>query len=98
MALLGSDTESRILEAALARGWLEAADLSGDAAEVSSDGPTAFTGSWGPRIEALLRRGRLDKVALAALAEELGLLDAEGDHSTAGLPPPGASRAASLGT
>jgi hypothetical protein len=31
-------------------------------------------GRWGPRLEKLLNDGRLDEIAVAALAEELGEL------------------------
>src|SRR5207245_247441 len=61
----GSDIEQRILRRAIDRGLIGEPDLEPPAGD-------AATGRWGPRVERLLEEGRLDEIAVAALAEEIG--------------------------
>jgi serine/threonine-protein kinase len=59
-----ADAEERILRRAVQKGLLVEADL-------SVDGEPSSSGRWGPRIEKLLTEGRIDEIAVAALAEEV---------------------------
>lgn len=62
-----SDLETRILNLALKRGLLDAADL--DALTLDED--TLGSQQWGPRITSLLRSGRLNQHSLQTLMGDL---------------------------
>src|SRR4051812_45324830 len=70
-----SEVEGRILRRAVDKGLIDAGAL-----EEPADSTARPTGRWGPRIERLLDDGRLDEIAVAALAEELGILGGEVTH------------------
>jgi tetratricopeptide (TPR) repeat protein/predicted Ser/Thr protein kinase len=61
---MGDSVEARILEHAVAKGLIDERD-------VESAGESSSQGRWGARIEWLIAEGRLDEIAVAALAEGL---------------------------
>ncbi|MBI1753817.1 MAG: serine/threonine protein kinase [Acidobacteria bacterium] len=82
-----SDLETRILNLAVKRGLLDAADL--DALTLEED--TLGSQQWGPRITSLLRSGRLNQPSLQALMGDLfqnptGTQTAENSEDTLILP------------